>query len=138
VLMLLLVAALAQGETLLPRAGAANVMRIEVVARQWSWEFSYPEVAGASSTDVLHLPAGVPVDLAVTGADVIHSFWIPRLGGKIDAIPGHTNVIRLEADRPGTYHGVCAEFCGTGHTLMQFVAEAHEPDAFASALEALR
>jgi cytochrome c oxidase subunit 2 len=105
-------------------------MRIEVQARMWAWEFVYPEGPSTTpTTDVLHLPVGRHVDLVVTSVDVIHSFWIPRLGGKIDAIPGRMTVIRLQADRPGTYHGICAEFCGTGHTNMLFTVEAREATA---------
>jgi len=84
--------------------------------------------------DVLHIPAGQPVDVLVTSSDVIHSFWSPRLAGKIDAVPGHENVVRLTADRPGTYRGVCAEFCGVGHTDMHFSVVAHPPEEYAQAL----
>ena len=130
ILGLLVILALVRGEGLLARATDAPAMRIEVQARMWAWEFSYPEgPSDRPSTNVLHLPAGRPVDLVVTSADVIHSFWIPRLGGKIDAIPGHTNVIRLQADRPGSYHGICAEFCGAGHTNMLFTVEARDAAA---------
>jgi cytochrome c oxidase subunit 2 len=135
VLAALVAAALALGERLLP--GTAP-LRIEAVARQWAWDFAYPD-AGTASTGVLHLPAGRDVDLAVTSADVIHSLWVPRLGGKIDAIPGHVNLIRLHADAPGRYHGQCAEFCGTGHAAMPFLVEAHPADAYAARLrEAVR
>jgi cytochrome c oxidase subunit 2 len=118
--------ALILGEWLAPRPDG-GVLRVEAKARQWQWDFTYPEAPDAPGTsDVLHIPAGRPVDIHVTSADVIHSFWVPRLGGKIDAIPGHANVIRLFADRPGTYHGQCSEFCGTGHAVMGFSVEAHE------------
>lgn len=134
ILAVLLVVALVLGEELLPKLDSGAPMRVEVRAAQWRWQFSYPDAAGAPTTDVLHLPAGEPVDLVVTSQDVIHSFWIPRLGGKIDAIPGHVNVIRLMAGEPGIYHGTCSEYCGRGHDVMQLRAEAHEPDAFAAAL----
>ena len=110
-----------------------GLLRVEARPQQWVWEFRYPGVEGAT-TGTLHLPAGRPVDVAVIGTDVIHSFWVPRLGGKIDAIPGHVNVIRLSADRPGTYGGVCAEFCGTGHADMAFTVIAHPPETYAPAL----
>jgi cytochrome c oxidase subunit 2 len=77
------------------------------------------------------------VDFAVTSGDVIHSFWIPRLGGKIDAIPGHINTIRLMAERPGQYGGVCAEFCGEGHSAMRFSVEAHGATGFEDVLQQL-
>jgi cytochrome c oxidase subunit 2 len=132
----LLIAALILGERLLPLSGAEPPMRIEAQASQWQWNFVYPNVPGAIETEVLHLPAGEPVDIVVTAKDVIHSFWIPRLGGKIDAIPGRENTIRLEADRPGTFRGICAEYCGEGHETMGFVVEAHAPEDYSRALEA--
>lgn len=105
-------------------------MRIEGHAQRWNWSFSHPE-GDQVFEDILHIPAGEPVDIAVTSEDVIHSFWVPRLGGKIDAIPGHTNVIRIEADEPGTYWGICAEYCGEGHDGMRFQVEAHDAQSFA-------
>lgn len=134
----LLVSAMILGERLLPLPGADAPMRIEARASQWQWRFAYPDIDGAAETEVLHLPAGQNVDIVVTAADVIHSFWIPRLGGKIDAIPGRENVIRISADKPGIYRGICAEYCGEGHDRMDFVAEAHDPEDFALALEAAR
>lgn len=132
VLMPLLGFGLLTGERLLAHPRAAEVMRIEVEARQWQWTFRYPATAGGTRVSVneLYLPVGRPVDLHVTSPDVIHGFWIPRLGGKIDAIPGHINVIRLSADQPGSYHGVCAEFCGGGHTAMDFRVTAHADDSY--------
>lgn len=131
----LLIAALVLGERLLPLPGADAPMRIEAKASQWQWRFAYPDMQGSTETDVLHLPAGEPVDIVVTAEDVIHSFWIPRIGGKIDAIPGRENTIRLEADRPGTYRGICAEYCGEGHETMGFVVEAHARGDYSNALE---
>jgi len=133
VLSALLVFALLTGERLLPRPGSGAYV-VEAVPRQWHWTFRYP--GGLRTDDVLHLPAGRPVDVRVVGTDVIHSFWVPRLGGKIDAIPGHVNIIRLQADQPGRYGGVCAEFCGTGHTTMAFAVQAHDAAAFGPALAA--
>lgn len=132
VLVLLTGTALVLGEQLLPRGD--EPLRIGVTAERWHWRFHYPN-GTTSEEQVVHIPAGQPVDFAVTGGDVIHSFWIPRLGGKIDAIPGHTNLIRLEADQPGTYWGQCAEYCGEGHDIMFFRVEAHEPDTFAALME---
>jgi cytochrome c oxidase subunit 2 len=134
ILAALLVAALILGEQLLPKPGAAAPMRIEGRAAQWYWEFSYPDLPGAPSSGVLHLPAGEPVDIAITSEDVIHAFWIPRLGGKLDAVPGHVNVLRIAADEPGIYRGICAEYCGPGHDDMGFVAQAHAPADFAAAV----
>lgn len=136
ILLGVLIAALMLGERLLPLPGADAPMRIEARASQWQWRFAYPEIAGAEESEILHLPAGQAVDIVVTADDVIHSFWIPRLGGKIDAIPGRVNTIRLEADRPGTYRGICAEYCGEGHETMGFVVEAHAPSDLANAVGA--
>ena len=128
ILVLLTGSALVLGEQLLPKGG--EPLRIGVEAHRWEWQFSYPN--GVTLEDqTLHIPAGEPVDIEVTASDVIHAFWVPRLGGKIDAIPGHVNVIRLEADRPGIYWGQCAEYCGEGHDIMQFRVQAHEPAVYA-------
>lgn len=106
-----------------------RAFRIDVTAHQWWWEVRYPD-HGITSTDHLVIPAGRPIDVHVTSADVIHSFWIPRLGGKIDVVPGRTNVLRLQADEPGRYRGQCAEFCGAHHAHMVFTVDALDPDAF--------
>ena len=133
ILTALVAAAFVLGERLLAHPREPAPLRVEAVARQWAWEFRYP--GGRTTTGTLHLPAGRDVDFAVVSDDVIHSFWIPRLGGKIDAIPGHENVVRLRADRPGSYGGVCAEFCGIGHAAMRFSVEAHEEAAFEALME---
>jgi cytochrome c oxidase subunit II len=124
--------ALVQGDRLLPHA--APVPRIEAEAWQWGWTFGYPDHGGGATDDVLHLPASVPVDIHITSRDVIHSFWVPRLAGKLDAIPGHRNVLRLEADAPGRMGGRCAEFCGLDHSGMAFEVVVHPPEAYAAAL----
>jgi len=123
------------GERLVPAAGSA-LPRIEAEARQWSWTFRYPEHGGTEIEGVLHLPAGMPVEMVVTSLDVIHSFWVPRLGGKIDAVPGHANLLRIQADAPGTYEGLCAEFCGTDHAGMRFEVIVHPAAEFDAALAA--
>ena len=128
ILIALLASALVLGESLLPREDRTAPLQVYAHASQWQWQFAYPGTEMES--EALHLPAGEPVDIVVTAGDVIHSFWVPRLGGKIDAIPGHTNVIRLQADEPGIYRGICAEYCGSGHESMGFVVEAHAPAAF--------
>jgi cytochrome c oxidase subunit II len=125
--------ALITGERLLPLPGPAR-QRIEAEGRQWSWTFRYPGEGGVKTVNVLHLPAGVPVDIAVSGVDVIHSFWIPRLAGKIDAVPGHVNVLRVQADEPGRYEGQCSEFCGIGHARMRFAVIVHPAGDFSAAL----
>ena len=125
--------ALIAGEQLLPRYGSEPV-RIEAEARQWIWTFRYPNYGRIKTEGTMHLPAGVPVDVVVTSLDVIHSFWIPRLAGKIDAVPGHVNVLRIQADVPGHYQGMCNQFCGTGHTEMRFDVVVHPADDFSAAI----
>jgi cytochrome c oxidase subunit II len=121
------------GERLLPLPASAP-QRIEAEGRQWSWTFRYPGEGEVQTVNVLHLPAGVPVDIAVSSPDVIHSFWIPRFAGKIDAVPGHVNVLRIEADKPGRYEGQCSEFCGIGHALMRFAVIVDLAKDFSAAL----
>lgn len=116
-----------------PLAGQTPI-RIQVTGHQWWWEIRYPD-AGIVLKNELHLPAGVPVDIHVTSADVIHSFWVPRLAGKLDMIPGRTNILRLQADAPGYFRGQCAEFCGTGHAGMVLAVQAHKPEDFQIWLE---
>ncbi|MFY0990382.1 cytochrome c oxidase subunit II [Halomonas sp. C05BenzN] len=112
---------------------------IEVIGHQWWWEVRYPDEAGEVITaNHLAMPAGEPVDFHVTGADVIHAFWVPRLGGKIDMIPGRVNRIRLEADEPGVFGAQCAEFCGSQHAHMRLHVEAMAPEAFEAWLAARR
>lgn len=125
VLTALVVAAFALGERMLATPRDPAPMRIEAIAERWIWTFRYPGADGSETSNRLHIPAGQDIDFVVTSGDVIHAFWIPRLGGKIDAIPGRENVVRLRADRPGVYGGVCAEYCGEGHAVMRFTVEAH-------------
>lgn len=137
-LLALLVYALSTGEGLVARAGAGHVV-VEAHARRWAWEFEYPDApqGRARSVGVLHVPAGRPFEVHVSSPDVIHSFWVPRLGGKIDAIPGRVNAVRLQADAPGDYGGLCAEYCGVGHAYMRFTVRAHAPADYAAVLGSL-
>ena len=96
---------------------AANPVRITVEGHQYYWQFDYAN--GARSINDLYVPANEVVLLTVKSYDVVHSWWIPQLGGKIQAIPGKTNHIWFKADRVGTYYGQCAEFCGLYHEAMR-------------------
>lgn len=129
-----------QGEQLLLLDGPAREpVRIEARASMWQWEFVYLDEPGQPSTrDALDIPARAVVEVTATSEDVIHSFWIPRLGGKIDAIPGHRARLRLLADAPGTYSGICAEYCGMGHARMGFAVRAHEPNDYKRAIDDAR
>jgi cytochrome c oxidase subunit 2 len=126
VLLPLTVYGLVRGEMLFA-TGSEGVIEANALARQWEWVFTYPRPDGppVRSFNTLHIPAGRPVQLTITSADVVHSFWIPRLAGKMDAIPGHLNVLQVVADEPGIYRGRCAEFCGLAHTEMQISIHAH-------------
>jgi cytochrome c oxidase subunit 2 len=98
-------------------ASAANRLEITVEGHQFYWLFEYPN--GARSINELHVPVGQDVELKVLSADVVHSWWIPQLQGKIQAIPGRTNHTWFRADRAGTYYGQCAELCGLYHDAMK-------------------
>jgi cytochrome c oxidase subunit 2 len=98
-------------------ASAANKLEITVEGHQFYWLFEYPN--GARSINELHVPVGQDVELKVLSADVVHSWWIPQLQGKIQAIPGRTNHTWFRVDRAGTYYGQCAELCGLYHDVMK-------------------
>ena len=124
--------ALITGERLLLLPGPRQ--HIDAEGQQWSWTFRYPGEGGVKTVDVLHLPAGIPVEIAASSVDVIHSFWIPRFAGKIDAVPGHVNLLRIQADEPGRYEGQCSEFCGIGHARMRFAVIVHPAKDFSAEL----
>ncbi len=90
---------------------------IEVTGHQWWWEVRYPD-EGIATANELRIPVGVPVRLDLRSEDVIHSFWVPNLHGKMDMVPDHRNRFWLRADKIGSYRGICAEFCGDQHALM--------------------
>jgi cytochrome c oxidase subunit 2 len=108
-------------------------LRIEVVGEQWWWRVHYLNAGGGrdfTTANEIRIPAGQPVELHLKSADVIHSFWVPTLAGKLDMIPGKTNRLRIRADRPGEYRGQCAEYCGGPHAFMAFFVVAETPEAF--------
>ena len=96
----------------------ADALKVDVIGHQWWWEFRYQELALVTANE-LHVPLGRVVQLSITSADVIHSFWAPPLGGKRDAIPGHMTRIAFRPDSVGDYSGQCAEFCGASHANMR-------------------
>jgi cytochrome c oxidase subunit 2 len=107
---------------------------IDVTGYQWWWDVRYPEQDFATANEV-HIPVGKPVLLRLRSVDVIHSFWVPELAGKMDLIPGRTNTMWLQADQPGVYLGLCAEYCGDQHAKMQFVLVAEPEREFTAWLE---
>jgi cytochrome c oxidase subunit 2 len=100
-----------------PRLGSTS-LTVRVIGHQWWWEIRYPGTQAVTANE-LHIPVGVHVRVVGTTADVIHSIWVPELNRKVDVIPGHESVLLLTADRPGTYPGQCAEFCGLQHAHME-------------------
>lgn len=110
-------------------AAAATSLTVRAVGHQWWWEFDYPG-AGAVTADEMHIPVRTPVLVDVRSVDVIHSFWVPELNRKIDAIPGEKNAIELYADEVGVYRGECLQYCGLQHAHMGFLVFADPPARF--------
>jgi cytochrome c oxidase subunit II len=108
---------------------SSSTLTIEVIGRRWWWEVNYPEQAVITANEI-HIPVGIPVEMLLRSGDVIHSFWVPQLHGKMDLIPGRDNRLILQADEPGIYRGECAEYCGLQHAKMQFMVIAQDPQDF--------
>ena len=129
-----LAALLIVGLALLPNWAEADTpdLRVHVTAEQYWWRLDYETGNGArlATANEVHLPVDATAEFVLTSTDVIHSFWIPALGGKMDAIPGRSNVLRLTPTKAGVYRGVCAEFCGPSHALMAFQVVVHEADDY--------
>ncbi|MCW8195837.1 cytochrome c oxidase subunit II [Proteobacteria bacterium 005FR1] len=118
---------------MLPGDREEPALAVKVTAHQWWWEvdYLYDDLPQRFSTaNEIHIPVGQPVRIELISSDVIHSFWIPKLHGKIDAIPGHTNALIVEAEEPGVYRGECAEYCGVQHAHMRFVVVAQPPEEY--------
>jgi cytochrome c oxidase subunit 2 len=113
----------------LPSEPSDDALVVEITGFQWRYDVSYPD-AGVDVTDELHLPVGREVALHLTSEDVIHSFWVPELGGKLDMLPDGTNVLVLTADEPGEWAARCAEFCGEKHASMTLRVVAESPEDF--------
>jgi cytochrome c oxidase subunit 2 len=142
-----------QGIFTLAAQPQGDVVNVRVIAHQWWWEFQYPDHRIVTANE-LHIPVDRPVSLRLEvqetpggqeqfgiapAAPVIHSFWVPRLGGKQDMIPGRVNILTLQADEPGTYFGQCVEFCGISHANMRLrviAQSAGDFDAWVSAQQA--
>jgi cytochrome c oxidase subunit 2 len=113
----------------------ADRLDVRIIAHQWWWEVEYPDSRVVTANEI-HIPTGKPIYFTLesrnttTEIPVIHSFWIPALGGKQDVVPGRINHLTLEADHPGEYLGQCAEFCGISHAYMRLKAFAMTPQDF--------
>ncbi|MEO6340772.1 MAG: cytochrome c oxidase subunit II [Caulobacteraceae bacterium] len=108
-------------------------LTLQVTAHQWWWEIRYLSPTGGeafTTANEIHIPAGEPIRVELTSPDVIHSFWVPKLAGKMDVIPGVKNVTWIQAATPGRYQGQCAEYCGLEHARMAFYVVADAPAAF--------
>ncbi|QCL97843.1 cytochrome c oxidase subunit II [Agrobacterium tumefaciens] len=116
----------------LPRSSSTEAI-IQVIGERFWWRIRYPSAAGLAAFETaneLRLPVGKRTVFSLEAADVIHSFWIPALGGKMDMIPGRTNTVSLLPTKTGVFRAPCAEFCGTSHALMAFSVIVMEPEAY--------
>ena len=104
-------------------------LEVKVTGHQWWWEFEYPTL-GVTTGNELHIPQGESVTFRMTSADVIHSFWVPKLGGKLDVVPGKINTFWLRGDDPGMFYAQCAELCGIQHANMKFRVVVQPRDQF--------
>lgn len=118
-----------QTQQKLDNKGSTEPITVKVIGHQWWWEYQYTDLGITTGTDLV-IPTGRTVNLEITSIDVIHSFWIPQLNGKTDAIPNHINTSWLEADQPGTYFGQCAELCGDSHANMRIAVIAKDDADF--------
>jgi cytochrome c oxidase subunit 2 len=116
-----------------PPKGSSKALSIDVNGQQFLWRYSYP--GGAFSYHELVVPTDTTVVLNLTSPDVIHSWWIPKLGGKMDAVPGYVNKTWFKVSRPGVYIGQCAELCGSGHADMRARVRAVSPERYTAFLE---
>ena len=115
--------------TLVTGAPDSSELIIEVYGRRWWWEVHYPGT-GAVTANEIHVPVGTPVRFILESTDVIHSFWVPQIQGKVDLIPGQTNELIAQVDTPGVYRGQCAEFCGRQHARMGLLVVAQPQEDF--------
>jgi cytochrome c oxidase subunit 2 len=114
------------------KPSSEDALEVRVVGYQYWWEFEYLNANGKrfKTAQELHIPVGKKVYLKVEGKDVLHSFWVPALAGKIDVVPGRVNTFWLDAKKAGVYQGKCAELCGASHALMDFKVYAEEQSDF--------
>ncbi|HEY1358575.1 MAG TPA: cytochrome c oxidase subunit II [Thermoleophilaceae bacterium] len=113
-----------------PPKGAGRPLNIKVNGQQYIWRFQYPGQQPLFTYYEMVVPTDTTITLDINASDVIHSWWIPKLGGKADAVPGHTNQTWFKIEKPGLYRGQCAELCGANHADMRAVVKAVPPDEF--------
>ena len=113
--------------------GESTPVRIEVTGEQWWWRVRYLDARGTvdfATANEIRIPVGRAVTIELRSSDVLHSFWVPSLAGKLDVIPGRVNRLRISADRAGTLRGQCAEYCGGPHAWMAFYVVVEDPERF--------
>ncbi len=142
IVMPLIVLAVVFGFTLLTLDGLAEDREdrewtVNVVGHQFWWEVTYPDEDVITANEI-HVPVGEPVEFQLTSSDVIHSFWVPELYGKMDLMPGTTTTLTFTVDEPGRYRGQCAQFCGVSHANMALYIVAQEPQEFEDWLQQQR
>lgn len=111
-----------------------KAVTVRVIGHQWWWQFNYPDL-GITTANEMHVPVNTVINLDIESADVIHSYWVPQLGGKLDAIPGHVNKTWFRANQTGTFYGTCAEFCGIEHAVMRLNVIVDTPEQYQAWLE---
>ena len=114
-----------------------EVLEVDAIGHRWWFEFRYPAQEVVTANE-MHIPVGRPINISLFSQDVIHSFWVPRLAGKLDMVPLNENILWFIADSPGVYDGQCAEFCGIAHAHMRFRVIAHEEEDFQNWLASMR
>jgi cytochrome c oxidase subunit II len=133
ILFVLLVSSFLIGHKVFTTPDKSNALIIEVNGRQWWWDVRYDHPVPShivTTANEIHIPVGRPIVLRLGSSDVIHSFWVPNLHGKMDMIPGRTQEFALQADRPGVFRGQCAEYCGHQHAHMALMVIAEPEDQF--------
>ena len=113
------------------RTASADALQVRAIGHQWWFEFQYPGL-NVTTANELHLPVDQEVELLIESSDVLHSFWVPQLRGKLDMVPGRSGRMVVNPEETGTFLGQCAEFCGTAHALMKFTVVVESPDEFES------
>lgn len=108
-----------------------SILNVNAIGHQWWWQFQYPSL-GVDSANEVHVPTGVNIHFHVESADVVHSFWVPRLERQIDANPGQDNAVFVKLNQTGTFDGACYEYCGTAHAWMKFRMIVQTPAQFAA------
>ncbi|CAN5658651.1 cytochrome c oxidase subunit II [soil metagenome] len=133
VLFVFMIASFRTGRAVNSLREAEQPLVIKVTGHQWWWEIEYQDRIPSNNISManeIHIPVGRPVKFELQSTDVIHSFWVPNLHGKKDLIPGYKTTFVFQADKPGTFWGQCAEFCGHQHAKMRFIVVAESPEDF--------